>query len=189
MVHGLSYGHNNASLEAFLKQLDPSVTSGIAVIGRHTNDEEIQRLHDGGVRGIRLDLYSEQAMRDLERQLDTLRFYAERVAPWGWSVGFLQLEPSNWDTLANLIPQLPVDVVVDHQALLKASSMLPKGTTVQQQPGMAAILKLLQGHNFWIKISAPYRSSEQGPSYDDMDEVVRCLVDANPHRVVYGSDW
>lgn len=104
-------------------------------------------------------------------------------------MSFLQLEPANWHELGRLIPQLPVDVVVDHQALMKASSTLPEGMTVLLQAGMAAIVKLLQGENFWIKISAPYRSSEQGPEYDDMREVVRCLVDANPHRIVYGSDW
>lgn len=82
-MHGLCYGHNNAPLEAFLTQLDPRVTRGVAVIGRNTTDEEIQRLHESGVRGIRLDLYYEKAMYDPDRQIDMLRFYAERVAPWG----------------------------------------------------------------------------------------------------------
>lgn len=189
LVHGLSYGHDNSSLEAFLSQLDPGVTRGIAVISRHTSDDELVRLHNCGVRGIRLDLYSEHAMRDLDKQLDMLTHYAERVAPFNWSIGFLQLEPENWAGLAKLIPSLPVDVVVDHQALLKSSSMLPADVTVVKQPGMQAILELLSCNNFWIKISAPYRNSQSDPHYDDLREVVRLLVDANPYRVVYGSDW
>jgi predicted TIM-barrel fold metal-dependent hydrolase len=39
-----------------------------------------------------------------------------------------------------------------------------------------------------MKLSAPYRVSED-PSYDDMKPLVRALVDANPNRVLYGSDW
>jgi len=189
LVHGLSYGHDNSSLESFIQQLDQGVTRGIAVIGRHTTDDELKRLHNCGVRGIRLDLYSEHAMRDLDKQLDMLKCYAEKVAPLNWSMGFLQLEPGNWAHLGKLIPNLPVDVVVDHQALLKSSSMLPADVTVAKQPGMEAILELMACGNFWIKISAPYRNSESDPHYDDLREVVRLLVDANPHRVVYGSDW
>jgi predicted TIM-barrel fold metal-dependent hydrolase len=128
-------------------------------------------------------------MRDLNKQLDMLKFYAERVAPFNWSMGFLQLEPANWEPLSQLIPCLPVDVVVDHLALLKASSVLPPDVKIAEQPGMHAILKLLTGNNFWIKISAPYRNSQEDPEYDDLKEVIRLLVDANPRRVIYGSDW
>lgn len=185
----MSYGHDNSSLEAFIRQLSQEVTRGIAVINRHTTDEELHRLHDCGVRGIRLDLYHDHAMRDLDKQMAMLSSYAQRIAPLGWSLGFLQLEPSHWEPLSRLIAELPVDVVVDHQALLKAKSMLPEGVTVADQPGMEAILRLLTSGNFWIKISAPYRASQLEPTYDDMREVVRLIVDANPRRVVYGSDW
>lgn len=189
LVHGLSYGHDNSSLEAFIKQLNREVTHGIAVIGRHTTPDELRRLHDSGVRGIRLDLYSENATHNVRKQLDMLEFYAGIVAPFNWSVGFLQLEPSNWTRLSQLIPGLPVDVVVDHLALLKGRSMLSTGVKVSEQPGMEAVIQLLKGNNFWIKISAPYRISEDDPEYNDLKEVVRLLVNANPRRVVYGSDW
>lgn len=76
LVHGLSYGHDSSLLEAFIKQLDPDVTRGIAVMNRHTPDAQLQRFHDCGVRGIRLDLYHEQAMRDLDKQMEMLKFYA-----------------------------------------------------------------------------------------------------------------
>jgi len=127
-------------------------------------------------------------MRNLDKQIDMLKCYAERIAPFNWSIDFLQLEPWNWAHLAKLIPSLPVDVVVDNQALLKSSIMLPADMTVAKQPGMEAILGLMSCGNFWIKISAPYRDSESDPYYDDLREVVRLLVDANLHRVVYGSD-
>lgn len=187
VVHGLSYGHDCASLVHFLHELQ---APGVAVISRQTTDAELARLHAAGVRGIRLDLYSEGAMHDLGKQIDLLQYYSSRVAPWGWSVGFLQLNPDNWARLAEIIPTLPADVVVDHCALLKAASMLPSDVSVKLQTGMAPILRLLsQARNFWIKISAPYRCSDRVPTYEDMREIVRAFLDANSRRVVWGSDW
>ena len=189
LVHGLSYGHDNSSLRAFLEQLDPARTRRVAVVNRQTSDVEIAQLHERGVRGIRLDLYAEQAMRDVDKQREMLSHYARRVSPWGWSCSFLQLEPSHWESLATVIPALPINIVVDHQALMKAPSMLPDGVTVQQQEGMAAIVQLLKCGNFWVKLSAPYRCSDASPGYDDMRDVVRVLVDANPQCLIWGSDW
>lgn len=189
LVHGLSYGHDCSSLTAFLHQLDPSVTRGVCVINRSTTDAEIAAFHACGIRGIRLDLYEEGAMRDLDKQTEMLKFYARRISSWGWSMAFLQLAPENWEPLSFIISSLTVNVVVDHHALMKAQSMLPDGIAVEHQPGMQAIIRLLKAGNFWVKLSAPYRCSEAGPDYYDMKEVVRCLVDANPRRVVWGSDW
>lgn len=67
--------------------------------------------------------------------------------------------------------------------------MLPHGEIVGKQPGMEAVIKLLRSDNFWVKLSAPYRCSDQAPHYQDMEEVVQCLLKANPRRVVWGSDW
>lgn len=67
--------------------------------------------------------------------------------------------------------------------------MLPSDVEVSNQSGMEAILRLLKGNNFWVKISAPYQNSQEYPGYDDLRELVRLLVDANPRRVVFGSDW
>ena len=189
LVHGLSYGHNSASLKAFMSQLDPAVTRGVAVINRQTSDAELADLHEHGVRGIRLDLYLESAMRDLEKQREMLMWYSERIKHLGWSVGFLQLEPRNWDGLATLIPKLPVNIVVDHHALMRGRSISEENASPLEQEGMATIVAMLKAGNFWVKLSAPYRCSEAAPHYDDMEEIVRHLVDANPRRLIWGSDW
>jgi len=40
-----------------------------------------------------------------------------------------------------------------------------------------------------VKISAPYRSSNQGPAYADVAPLAKALIGANPQRIVWGSDW
>lgn len=189
LVHGLSYGHDCTSLSTFIEELDKSNTVGVGVISRSTTDVELNKLNSHGVCGIRLDLYSEGAMHDLAKQKEMLIYYSERIKALGWSLAFLQLEPANWEPLSKLIPTLPVPVITDHHALLKAKSMLPAGADVLAQPGLAPILSMLKSGNFWIKLSAPYRSSDMAPHYEDMEDLVKCLVAANPHRVVWGSDW
>ena len=67
--------------------------------------------------------------------------------------------------------------------------MLPTSADVLSQPGLVDIIKLLGTGKFWVKLSAPYRSSTQAPYYEDMRPLVLALVDANPRRVLWGSDW
>ena len=40
----------------------------------------------------------------------------------------------------------------------------------------------------YVKISAPYRSSEL-PDYSDVAPVAKALIAANPRRILWGSDW
>jgi len=160
------------------------------MIDESTPTMELDELHACGTRGFRLDLYKESAMLDLEKQTKMLQSYESRIQPWKWSLAFLQLNPENWGNLEKVIDSLPVPVVTDQHALLKGSSMLLEGVTdVMSQPGLSAVVSLLGTGNFWIKLSAPYRSSNQAPYYEDMKDLVQLLVEKNPRRVLWRSDW
>ncbi|KAH6684796.1 hypothetical protein B0J14DRAFT_18993 [Halenospora varia] len=189
LTHGLSYGDDCSSLRSFIKRLGTSVTRGCAVINEQTTDDEIDELHASGTRGIRLDLYRYGAMVDLEKQKEVLQMYAQRIRAKGWFLEFLQINPTNWLPLGRIIPPLGVQVVTDHHGLLKARSMLPADVGVLRQPGFSEMTSLLETGSFWIKLSAPYRSSTKAPYYDDMKPIVLALVNANPRRVLWGSDW
>lgn len=57
------------------------------------------------------------------------------------------------------------------------------------QPGLEDVIELVKSGALYIKLSAPYRISEQAPHYEDVKPLVRALVGANPRRVLWGSDW
>src|SRR5262249_21303777 len=57
------------------------------------------------------------------------------------------------------------------------------------QPGFAALINLVRAGRAYVKISAVYRASVQAPDYADAAPLARALVDANPQRVLWGSDW
>jgi predicted TIM-barrel fold metal-dependent hydrolase len=128
-------------------------------------------------------------MVDVDKQIRVLRLYADRVRSKGWFLEFLQINQANWAPLSKVIQSLGLQVVTDHHALLKAESMLPRDIDVLSQPGLADMVALLKTGSFWIKLSAPYRSSTRAPLYEDMKPLVLALVEANPRRVLWGSDW
>ena len=48
---------------------------------------------------------------------------------------------------------------------------------------------MLRNGHLWVKTSAPYRVSELGPDYRDLEFPVRALANANKYRIIWGSDW
>jgi predicted TIM-barrel fold metal-dependent hydrolase len=84
--------------------------------------------------------------------------------------------------LAPGIGTLPVDVVIDHMGLAKAA-------LGARQPGIDTLLRLLAGGRCWVKLSGAYRVSAQRDGFDDAAVIARCLIAANPDRVIWGSDW
>jgi hypothetical protein len=94
-------------------------------------------------------------------------------------------------TIEEEISSVGIPLITDHFALLKGASMLSvehKDDTTKQ-PGFEDIIELVRSGSLWVKISAPYRVSEVEPTYDDLKPLVRALVNANPERIIWGSDW
>jgi len=102
---------------------------------------------------------------------------AKRIAPFGWH---LQIQDrGNW--LPEAIPvlkKLPVDVVVDHLGRTPPENGV-------NDPGFQALLRFLETGRCWVKISAPYLASTDGPPhYADVGHKVRALVSVRPDRLV-----
>jgi predicted TIM-barrel fold metal-dependent hydrolase len=197
LTHGLSYGDDCASLKAFIPRLGSQATSAIAVIEPgSTTDEEMLSLDAAGTRGVRVNLYRYQAMDDVPRQKAVLLAHLERIKrlSLSWSITMTTTKATAWEELEffieSNIASSGIPMVTDHFALLKASSSLPAlyASDPSQQPGFQAVMRLVQKGHLWVKLSAPYRVSEQS-DYADVQLLVRSFVDANKNRVLWGSDW
>jgi predicted TIM-barrel fold metal-dependent hydrolase len=57
------------------------------------------------------------------------------------------------------------------------------------QPGFDALVALIRAGKAYMKLSAAYRVSTEGPDYADVAPLARMLVTANPQRILWGSDW
>jgi len=178
IVHPSPYGADNAVTIDAVRRLGDRAR-GVAIIDEKASAKALADMHAVGIRGVRVNLesYGESDPAVAARQLQQA---AERVVPLGWHVQTY----TNLAILAALhdpIMGLPVTLVIDHFGRPQASS----GVT---QPGFDALLALLRSGKAYVKISAAYRISQQ-PDYADVAKIARTMIDANPNRIVWGSDW
>jgi predicted TIM-barrel fold metal-dependent hydrolase len=169
------YGMDNERQLDALKEMR-GCWRGVAVVPTDVPDAELEKLHAGGFRGVRVNLFAKSGL-----MLDDLEIVAARVAGFGWHVQ-LHTDARRLDELAPRLRKLPVNVVFDHMGHVPA----PAGIA---DPGFRTMLALMKDGKFWAKLSAPYRLSELPYPYDDVTPFARALIAAAPDRVVWGSDW
>ncbi|POS75507.1 hypothetical protein DHEL01_v206101 [Diaporthe helianthi] len=198
LTHGLSYGDDCTSMKSFIPRLGASTTRGIGVIDPdHVTDDHLREMNETGVRGVRVNLYHYGAMEDVEAQKRVLSAHGARLsaASLPWSVTMTTTRTEFWDELRPYVEttfsQFGLDLVTDHFALLKGTSMLPEKykNDPTAQPGFKAVVELVRSGRLWVKLSAPYRVSGLAPTFHDLEYLVRALVGANKYRVLWGSDW
>jgi len=171
------YGADNSCMLAALAELG-SAARGVAVIDTDITTMEIDRLHQAGVRGIRLNMASlGGASNDAITALlhDTARLCGRN----GWHIQ-LFTPAQTIVALEALLPALGVPVVIDHFGLIDPHA--------SQSPARNTLLRLLATGHIWVKLSAPYRITDQVGS-PDVAALANLLANANPERAIWGSDW
>jgi predicted TIM-barrel fold metal-dependent hydrolase len=181
VVQASPQGTDNACLVDALQRLPAggSQARGVAVIDEHTTDAELRAMHRAGVRGVRVNLES-QGQQDPAVARRQLEQAAARAAPLGWHVQTYTKLPV-LVSVADTIRALPVPLVVDHFGHAVAA-------LGPAQPGFDVLLALVREGKAWVKISAGYRISDH-PDWTDAGPLARALADANPDRIVWGTDW
>ncbi len=176
LVTPSTYGTDNRCLLEGLAALGAEAR-GVAVIGGHESDAELLRLHEAGVRGVRLNL-----SLGVSGTVDSILPLAQRIAPLGWHLQLL-MAPDLLAQQAGVLRRLPVPLVFDH-----FGRILP--ALAGRHPAYALLLELLQDGRAWIKLSGGYIVSERHAVDDPaLDALAAGYLRAAPDRVVWGSDW
>jgi D-galactarolactone isomerase len=82
-----------------------------------------------------------------------------------------------------VLASLPCRLVVDH-----IGKFLEPVST--QHPGFRCLLRLVDGGQTWVKLSAPYEVSRLGPpDYADVGALAAALVQAAPERMLWATNW
>lgn len=138
------------------------------------DDAGLQRMHDAGVRGFRLNLVNPAVLSVAEAVA-----ISHRVVDLGWHLDLqIDLRPEGGSgRLLALADRVPIPLVIDHFGLAPA----------QEAP--RELISLLERGRCWTKLSAPYRLHPGETHRDTLGPVVRTLVAANPTRLLWGSDW
>lgn len=154
----------------------PDRFRGVALIRPDIADSELDRLHALGFRAVRINLVLAGALR-----MEHLPALAPRLAERGWHLE-VQSKPETLAEIADTLLALPVDVAIDHLALIRPEHG-------EKHPGVAAVLRLLDSGRGWAKLSGPYVGEPGGSRFPKAAALARRFVEAAPERCLWGSNW
>jgi len=175
IVQASCHGTDNAAMLDAIAS-DPARIRGVAIVDDSFTDADYDRLHAGGVRGVRFNF-----VKHLGGAPDMAVFdwVIGHIKERGWHV-VLHLDAPHIVPLSAMIRALPLPFVIDHMGRVPAAAGL-------DQPAFRALLELSRLENFWIKVSGAERISM--PPYAGAVPIARALVEAAPERVLWGTDF
>jgi predicted TIM-barrel fold metal-dependent hydrolase len=175
IVQASPQGVDNRFLIECLQRLGDRAR-GIAVIDDSFSRDRLREMDAAGVRGLRINLES-HGSRDPEVARGVILAAAERAASVGWHVQ-TYCNATTLAALADTIAALPCPLVADHHACLRADAL--------DAAAAQTVLGLVADGLLWVKLSAPHRVASDP---EHAAPVARALYTANPHRMLWGSDW
>ena len=179
LVQPSVYGTDNRAMLAALKQ-HPEKFRGVAVIADDTSDQELEELHQAGVRGVRCNIV-DVADPSAGLPIQYLTTLANRIAPFGWHLELL-MHVNEYPNLATVFADFPVNLVFGHFGYAHAKH----GIT---NPGFQGLLTLMREQKAWVKMTGPYRICDGDLPYTDMRPFNDAVIEANPGQLIWGSDW
>jgi predicted TIM-barrel fold metal-dependent hydrolase len=180
LVQPSAYGTDNTAMLDAMKS-DPARLRGVAVVGGDIADGELKRLHEAGVRGVRVNIVDVKDRKPGTLPLDALAPLARRIKPLGWHMEFL-MHVDEFPDFDRLVEDFPVDIVLGHLGYMRTD----KGTDAA---GFQALLRLVKRGRCWVKLTGPMRISSAALPYPDVTPYAHALTRANPERIVWGTDW
>ena len=178
IVHPSPYGSDNSCTLDALRQLGQRAR-GVVVIDQQTSASDIQKMHELGVRGVRINLET-QGVADKKYASKEISWVYEKIKDLGWHIQlFTQLKVLS--ELESVFKQFDIEFVVDHFGLINPALGL-------SQPHLKNVIAMVKSGKLWFKLSAPHRISAH-PDGEDVTQLAQALIEANPARMVWGSDW
>lgn len=181
LVQPSVYGTDNTVMLEAMKAAGTRFR-GVAVVAEDISGAELKKLDAAGVRGVRVNIVDVKDRKPGTLPMDMLKKLALRVAPLGWHMEFL-MHADEFPDLDRAFAGFPVDIVLGHLGYMKTDKGLANA-------GFQALLNLIKAGHAWVKLTGPSRiTTTGGLPYSDVVPYARALLDANPERVIWGTDW
>jgi D-galactarolactone isomerase len=149
----------------------------VVVVDAYTDDATLQGLHAAGARGARFMMLPGGVL-----PWDALEPVAARIQPWGWHIN-LQMNGCDLPLHHDRLARLRVPLVIDH-----LGKFLPPPAA--DAAAFRSLCALLDGGRCWVKLSAPYESSQTGaPAYADVGVLAAALARDYTDRCLWASNW
>jgi 2-pyrone-4,6-dicarboxylate lactonase len=177
IVQASCHGTDNAATLAAIAKSNGKAR-GVAVVDPAIGEDELQGLHQGGMRGIRFN-FLKRLVDDAPK--DKFLEVASRL-PAGWHV-VIYFEADILEELRGFMDAIPVPLVIDHMGR-------PDVTQGPDGPDMRAFRALLDSRpDIHFKPTCPDRLDPTGDPWNAFAEAVRPLVEDYPDRCIWGTDW
>ena len=192
LVQPSIYGTDNSCLLAALAKIGPSRGRGIVVVDPATvQSATLDEWHALGVRGLRVNLQSVGKVMDQNELNETLLQHAEIARPRNWVIE-LYLPLKMISMLESIMPRLGVSICIDHFGSPELSTFTKCKDNhpfdPYALPGFQSLISLLRARRTYIKVSAPYRLTNDQNMHELKVMAREFLLEA-PDRVVYATDW
>jgi predicted TIM-barrel fold metal-dependent hydrolase len=178
IVHASCHGADmRATLDAIARS--GGRYRGTAIIDERCSERDFQRMHDGGIRGVRFNFVRHLGGRP---DMGFFRKTTQRLGSLGWHL-ILHLDADDLVELESTFRALPVPFVIDHMGRVKAADGLA-------QPPFKVLLETLRTNpKCWVKICGAERVSSSGPPFADAVPFAQALLAAASDRILWGTDW
>ena len=178
IVQASCHGTDNAALLDAL-QTAGDLARGVAVVSPDISEQELQQMHDLGVRGVRFNFV--KRLVDATPKEVFLNI-AQKIRPLGWHI-VVYFEAQDFDDIAPFLLELDTQIVIDHMGR-------PDVALGVDHPDFQKFAKLLADNpQIWTKVSCPERLTQTAPDYSDVVPFAKHLVERFPNQVLWGTDW
>ena len=173
------YGTDNACMMDAVAKMGGRFKAVVAVDADVT-DKELEILDARGACGVRVNLADKGGNPFAE--IRAVQRFSERLKDIGWHLEVL-IHVDEFEDLRTTMNAMAVDVSFGHLGYMKTDKGL-------KHPGFQDFLSLLRDGKGWAKLTGTYRitTSERTP-YHDVTPFAQAIIEANPERVVWGTDW
>ena len=156
-----AYQFDNRCTLGSVQKLGLDQARAIAVIRPDQSEMDLNQLASEGVCGIRIMTLGGGALG-----FEHIRDIATRIAPLGWHLN-VQFDGREMVERAEVLRDLPCPFVIDHIG----KYLTP---VTPDDPAFTALLGLVDRGDVYVKLSAPYETSQSGPpTYDDVGALAK----------------
>lgn len=177
-VQAKPFALDNSCLLDAIEKFGRNNVRGIAVVDNTVTDAELERLNEGGVKGLRFSVWNPNNAVVSFKDCSPL---SERCKHFGWNMQ-LHMGASQITLYADIIRKLDCKVVIDHMGRLDPALGI-------KDPAYGFLLEMIDRGNTWIKLSGPYLNTTTSKPWDDATTVARAIAAYAPERVVWGTDF
>lgn len=178
IVQASCHGTDNAALLDALETAG-ELARGVAVVSPDITEQELQHMHDLGVRGVRFN-FVKRLVDSTPKEV--FLGIAEKIKPLGWHI-VVYFEAADFDDIAPFLIELDTQIVIDHMGR-------PDVALGVDHPNFQKFAKLLADNpQIWTKVSCPERLTLTPPDYSDVVPFAKYLVEHFPEQVLWGTDW